>query len=294
MQGVIALPAHIPCMSHNAENRNRQPKGRPTGGQFAEEAKSASGIALTGPADDRAAYKALTEEIDRRNGGLATQLSAILSAEQQANHLSIRSHLAAVRPVLAEAGITQVRLDGWWGDPDGAGCYIDEIATTETGGEFIHIEDYSASTEVNAALTHLSDGIAPIDDYAAALGQEMGEPVYLHTIEDPDGLFDEAKLRAEGDELLGQVNRATHVKTFAEPGQRSKWAADQALNALRHGTDLTDPEDDHEVQTAIADALANLRHLATRRGLDFNDAIRVSARYETDDLAEDMGHQSGE
>ena len=56
----------------------------------------------------------------------------------------------------------------------------------------------------------------------------------------------------------------------------------------------SDPEDDHEVQTAIADALANLRHLATRRGLDFNDAIRVSARYETDDLAEDMGHQSGE
>lgn len=274
-------------MNTHTQDRARQPKGRPTGGQFAEEAKSASGIALTDPADDRAAYKALTEEIDRRNGGLATQLSAILSAEQQANHLSIRSHLAAVRPVLAEAGITQVRLNGWWGDPEGAGCYIDEIATTDSDG-FIFVEDYQASTEVKAALTHLSDGIAPIDDYAAALGKEQGKPVYLHTTEDPDGLFDEAKLRAEGDELLGQVNRATHVKTFAEPGQRSKWAADQALNALRHGTDLTDPEDDHDVRVAITDALANLRHLAARRGLDFEDAIRVSARYETDDLAEDL------
>src|SRR5690625_4750756 len=33
-------------MNNSTQDRNRQPKGRPTGGQFAEQTRSASGIAL--------------------------------------------------------------------------------------------------------------------------------------------------------------------------------------------------------------------------------------------------------
>ena len=51
-------------MSTNTHDRARQPKGRPTGGQFAEEARAASGIALGAAADDEGA-RAVADAIEQ-------------------------------------------------------------------------------------------------------------------------------------------------------------------------------------------------------------------------------------
>lgn len=77
---VLCLPAHTTGMSTKTVNRSRQPSGRPTGGQYAAEAKSDSGLVLGGEGDELVLsaseaehFNALVEQADRSARMLANR-----------------------------------------------------------------------------------------------------------------------------------------------------------------------------------------------------------------------------
>lgn len=69
-------PAHTKGMSINARDRARQPQGRPTGGQFAEETKAASGIALPSGQADQHVHEGRTAAQWRQEAAQARGRSA--------------------------------------------------------------------------------------------------------------------------------------------------------------------------------------------------------------------------
>lgn len=261
----------------SASSRNRVRAGLPEGGQFATEARGEPEVHL--------AATSSPGQLDERAG----QLEKLDSFAPEATGLVVRMRLAELRPQLADAGVSEVALDGFWGDPTGPGCHVEWFRTTD--GEVHDLDDGDATQDAVPILESLEQDVAPIDQYAEALGQEAGGPVYVHATEDPDGLFDEDRLRSEADRLLTRAHQATFTASTPQPGSRAKWAADQALTSLRYGTDLHDPEDDDQVEAAVSDALANLRHLCADRGVDFDGAVQQSLSYQRGDLEDDAAHQ---
>lgn len=116
-------------MTNNAQERNRQPQGRPTGGQFAAEQRTPSGLSLTGQDDHSLSTDALGGYRVRKlqTAGDGLMFTAVLTRDgTDVGHISQEGR----------GGATRVRFAGGPSDPEATRFQQAAERVTGEDGEF--------------------------------------------------------------------------------------------------------------------------------------------------------------
>lgn len=213
---------------------------------------------------------------------VAQSLGRLTDLGEQARHLRMRHRLAPAMGEAKAAGITSVTLAPW---ADGDGCRVDSYTTEHEEFDLLGGAADAFKPGHQAVLERL-ENLASAAEIAHAIGGSMGAEVRLET-DGPYGLADIDRLGEETTNLFERDLLDALPSSVPQPGHKAQWCVEQARKALRFGTDLRDDTDIADLDIAVGDALANLRHLCTARGLDFDDALIRSADYVQSDVESD-------